>query len=295
MSEVLDDYQIDPEWRLAESRPESRSRGLSPYALGGSIAIHLMLAGLLLIALVHVGAPRPSHPAYLMARIVDRLPGADGGTASSRANPVVAQHAGAPAIAAASSRDRKPAAHRLHRIRSWVEKRLAAAKIDAHRHRHDAEAPIKARTAASSEVASIPAKPALPIAAPRTAATGGSAGPAGIEASSAPGARAGAGGSGGSRDAHAAYGAAPAPEYPIEARRMEQQGVVMLRVLVSADGATTRVEIAHSSGFQLLDDEALETVRERWRFVPAMRNGTAVASWVMVPIRFALTEADASD
>lgn len=96
-------------------------------------------------------------------------------------------------------------------------------------------------------------------------------------------------------EGHAAYGEAPAPDYPIDARRMEQQGVVMLRVLVAADGSTKRVEIARSSGFQLLDTVARDTVRERWRFVPAMRDGAAVESWVIVPIRFALTEADASD
>jgi len=64
-------------------------------------------------------------------------------------------------------------------------------------------------------------------------------------------------------------------------------------VLVGADGTPKQVKIAHSSGFVLLDRAALETVRERWRFVPAMRAGAAIESWVTVPIRFALTEADA--
>ena len=55
-----------------------------------------------------------------------------------------------------------------------------------------------------------------------------------------------------------------------------------------------RVEIAHSSGFELLDDAARETVLRRWRFVPARAGGIAVKSWVRVPIRFALTEADSA-
>ena len=36
---------------------------------------------------------------------------------------------------------------------------------------------------------------------------------------------------------------------------------------------------------------ALDTVRARWRFVPAQRDGVGVESWCEVPIRFALTEA----
>ncbi len=67
-----------------------------------------------------------------------------------------------------------------------------------------------------------------------------------------------------------------------------------LRVLVGSDGVVRRAEIAESSGFDALDDAALETVRRRWRFVPARRGGTAVESWVLVPIRFALTEANAA-
>ncbi len=83
------------------------------------------------------------------------------------------------------------------------------------------------------------------------------------------------------------------PIYPAVARRREQQGTVTVRVLVGADGSVERAEIADSSGFDALDDAALDTVRSRWRFVPARRAGLAVESWVLVPIRFALLEANA--
>ena len=66
-----------------------------------------------------------------------------------------------------------------------------------------------------------------------------------------------------------------------------------MRVLIGADGSVERAEIADSSGFDSLDDAALEAVRSRWRFVPARHGGLAVESWVLVPIRFALVEADA--
>lgn len=48
--------------------------------------------------------------------------------------------------------------------------------------------------------------------------------------------------------------------------------------------------VKESSGFTILDDSALTAV-SRWRFVPAIenvaiRNGRAVTSQVLVPIRF---------
>jgi protein TonB len=98
----------------------------------------------------------------------------------------------------------------------------------------------------------------------------------------------------GSSFAHVEYGHNPAPIYPVEARRRAEHGTVLLRIKVAVDGAVELVEIAQSSGFDLLDNEALETVRSRWRFVPARRDGVAVESWCEVPIRFALTEAQAN-
>lgn len=103
----------------------------------------------------------------------------------------------------------------------------------------------------------------------------------------------GGGGNGagaGDSAAHAEYGRNPAPAYPLIARRRAQQGTVTLRVLVAADGAVKRVELLQSSGVDSLDDSALETVRTRWRFVPAHRDAVAVESWVVVPIRFTLTD-----
>jgi periplasmic protein TonB len=99
------------------------------------------------------------------------------------------------------------------------------------------------------------------------------------------------GGSAGGTLAHADYGASPPPAYPVRARRRGEQGTVMLRVLVGADGAVLRAELAQSSGYRRLDAAALEAVRKRWRFIAARRAGEAVESWVLVPIRFTLTEA----
>jgi protein TonB len=79
----------------------------------------------------------------------------------------------------------------------------------------------------------------------------------------------------------------PRPPYPLAARRLGQQGRVVLRAHVDADGRCEELRLAASSGHRLLDDAALATVR-RWRFLPATRAGIAVASWVEVPIAFRL-------
>ena len=79
----------------------------------------------------------------------------------------------------------------------------------------------------------------------------------------------------------------PAPIYPSESLRREEQGTVLLRVYVSTDGRALSVEIQRSSGFPRLDDSAMEAVRT-WKFVPAKRGGEPIESWVDVPVIFAL-------
>lgn len=86
------------------------------------------------------------------------------------------------------------------------------------------------------------------------------------------------------------YGVNPKPPYPLLARRLGAQGVVLLRVEVRADGSVAAVELERSSGFSVLDDSATRTVRESWRFVPARIDGTPTTSWVEVPIRFVLAD-----
>ena len=84
-----------------------------------------------------------------------------------------------------------------------------------------------------------------------------------------------------------AYLIKPQPAYPAMARRMGIEGLVLVRVQVSAVGVPEQVNIAQSSGTSALDDEALRAVRES-RFEPARRGETPVAHVVEVPIRFRL-------
>ncbi|MDD3484014.1 energy transducer TonB [Azovibrio restrictus] len=80
----------------------------------------------------------------------------------------------------------------------------------------------------------------------------------------------------------------PKPPYPAASRRLGETGVVHLRVHVSASGEAIKVQLKKSSGFERLDNSALETVN-RWRFVPARRGDEPVAAWVVVPIVFELS------
>ncbi|NWG87768.1 MAG: energy transducer TonB [Hydrogenophilaceae bacterium] len=79
----------------------------------------------------------------------------------------------------------------------------------------------------------------------------------------------------------------PAPAYPSLSRRLREQGRVLLRVYVEPNGTASRIEIKLTSGFERLDNAALNTVR-KWRFVPAHQGSAAVGAWVVVPISFSL-------
>ncbi|TAG77772.1 MAG: energy transducer TonB [Burkholderiales bacterium] len=79
----------------------------------------------------------------------------------------------------------------------------------------------------------------------------------------------------------------PAPPYPAQSKRLGEQGKLLLHVFVSATGAAEKVEIRQSSGFERLDQIALETVK-KWKFVPGKRNGNPEAMWVNVPLVFEL-------
>jgi protein TonB len=79
----------------------------------------------------------------------------------------------------------------------------------------------------------------------------------------------------------------PKPVYPLMSRRMGEQGVVLLRVFVTADGDPRQVVLKEGSGYSRLDRAAQDVV-QRWKFVPAKRGDQPVDAWVLVPIRFTL-------
>ena len=87
----------------------------------------------------------------------------------------------------------------------------------------------------------------------------------------------------------AAYLHNPRPSYPPLSRRLGEQGKVLLRVRVSADGQPAAVDLEKSSNFERLDEAARQVVA-RWRFVPAKRGDEAIEATVIVPIVFRLDD-----
>jgi protein TonB len=134
------------------------------------------------------------------------------------------------------------------------------------------------------------ARAAAPSRAP-AAATGAGA-VAGAGGGGGEGTGSGTGTGGGDGSGGDGSGGAPSPtgrtrcRRPLVARRLGQEGLVLLDVLVAPDGSAADVQVRRSSGFPLLDQSAASTVRQRWRCVPARRGGTPVESRVTVPIRF---------
>jgi protein TonB len=80
---------------------------------------------------------------------------------------------------------------------------------------------------------------------------------------------------------------APGPEYPPDAARRGQEGVVQLLVYVETDGHVAAIAVARGSGFPDLDVAAEQAVRQ-WHFRPATRDGVPVANSTTVTMRFIL-------
>ncbi|QTN28860.1 TonB family protein [Rhodoferax sp. AJA081-3] len=79
----------------------------------------------------------------------------------------------------------------------------------------------------------------------------------------------------------------PFPPYPALSKRMGEQGKVIIRTLIGADGTAQDASVFKSSGFDRLDQAALATAR-KWRYVPGKRAGVAEAMWFNVPFTFVL-------
>ncbi|MDB5857961.1 MAG: energy transducer TonB [Ramlibacter sp.] len=79
----------------------------------------------------------------------------------------------------------------------------------------------------------------------------------------------------------------PKPPYPPVSKRLGEQGKVLVRVLIGADGKAQQADIRQSSGYDRLDQAAVNAVL-KWRYVPGKRGGVAEAMWFNVPINFVL-------
>jgi protein TonB len=87
---------------------------------------------------------------------------------------------------------------------------------------------------------------------------------------------------------HPRFRTPPRPAvYPPRAIELGHQGEALVRVRLDPSGIAAEIVLWRGTGFELLDKAALAAVRG-WQFMPAMRNGHAVAAWVEIPVRFHL-------
>ncbi|MBA4148369.1 MAG: TonB family protein [Verrucomicrobia bacterium] len=99
----------------------------------------------------------------------------------------------------------------------------------------------------------------------------------------------GKGGSASTPEIEAAYLKQVKPIYPLEARRLKQEGKVVVNFYINASGKVDKVELHESSGHSLLDQAALAAA-QRSRLRPAYINNRPVNSKAQAPFWFVLKQ-----
>lgn len=84
----------------------------------------------------------------------------------------------------------------------------------------------------------------------------------------------------------------PSPRYPPQSRRLREQGVVVLRVVIDEGGRACDIEVESSSGHVRLDRAAREAVAGA-AFRPYIEDGAPRRALVLIPIEFFLNRGSA--
>ncbi len=79
----------------------------------------------------------------------------------------------------------------------------------------------------------------------------------------------------------------PKPSYPLASRRMGQQGAVHLQLCIGSRGFVESVRLTQSSGYQNLDQSAIEAVKT-WRFSALSASPENASECYQLPIHFQL-------
>lgn len=78
-------------------------------------------------------------------------------------------------------------------------------------------------------------------------------------------------------------GKQPAPEYPLAAEQAGQEGTVSVRFVVAENGRVTAAEAVAPSPWPMLNEAALRTIRNRWRFPAGQLRAYEVAIRFVLP------------
>jgi TonB family protein len=76
--------------------------------------------------------------------------------------------------------------------------------------------------------------------------------------------------------------------YPLISRARNEQGTVGLRISLTASGAVSGAVVERTSGFQRLDDAAVNYVMARWPYRPTAQDREGIPSEMLVDVTFRL-------
>jgi protein TonB len=76
-------------------------------------------------------------------------------------------------------------------------------------------------------------------------------------------------------------------DYPAISRRLNEEGDVIIAILVNGDGSVGEVKVEKSSGFQRLDDAAVEFYKKA-KYLPATKDGKPLVAWKTLKVTFKL-------
>ena len=80
----------------------------------------------------------------------------------------------------------------------------------------------------------------------------------------------------------------PHPTYPLIARKKGWEGRVIIQAEIDREGNVSEIKVIESSGFKVLDNASLETLK-KWKFTPAKIGNKVVDDRVNIPVKFIIT------
>jgi protein TonB len=89
-------------------------------------------------------------------------------------------------------------------------------------------------------------------------------------------------------DPKARANAFPESEYPDQSRRLNEEGEVIIALLIGVDGKVTDGKVEKGSGFDRLDKAALDYYMRRGKFLPGMKDGQPIEAWKSIKVTFKL-------
>jgi protein TonB len=78
-------------------------------------------------------------------------------------------------------------------------------------------------------------------------------------------------------------------DYPPQSKRLGEEGVTRVRLLVLPDGSIGDVQVVQSSGFPRLDETAVRKLK-RWKVMPGTENGKPVQMWMDLNVKWQIKE-----